>query len=158
MFFCQDLRFSTFWLFGPSLSESWLCLRWMYILSCFYSWWEIGEACGWRDSWNLPPSSTILRKTTTRNRISQCLVPHPEQSRLNYLRVPLRNHLQGWVATRERKKEKQLQKRSGEKCPPMVLKLRHRMEMKPYDQPGAQNVNIFLMPPWRAMILGLLSQ
>lgn len=83
----------------------------MCILSCFCSWWEIGEACGWRDPWNLPPSSTILRKPTTRNRISQCLAPHPEQYWLNYLRVPLWNYLKGWVATRERKKEKQLQKR-----------------------------------------------
>ena len=42
MFFCQNLDFPIFF-FGPSLSESYLCLRWIYILSCCYSHWKWGR-------------------------------------------------------------------------------------------------------------------
>lgn len=69
------LNIFAFWsksIWVKSLSE-------ISILSCFYHHWVMGEACGWRGPWDLIPlSRTILRKSVTRNGISEC----PGQRRL----------------------------------------------------------------------------
>lgn len=69
------LNIFAFWsksIWVKSLSE-------ISILSCFYHHWVMGEACSWRGPWDLIPlSRTILRKSVTRNGISEC----PGQRRL----------------------------------------------------------------------------